>query len=881
MGPDHVLTSRKPDSSSAPSQLGEKPSKAPPGFGGEASVSLHQHHYGSTTTTATNAPGISTSTGPEKSRKRSRSGSPCLQTPTMTTISTTRAPTDQESKMPLRTQRVLLEQAVERDMLHAAAFTEQRLAEKELMTTKKRIAHHYQEIRMQQRVPGELFGYGYAGYGNGHTDAKQTRILYPCHRKRPGARKTRELRISAKDMAEQAEQKEDLVPVRLDIEWEKVKLRDTFTWNLHDKTVTPRLFAEQLVEDFRLPVETSAPLMQMVSQNLSDQIQEYHPQPWIEEPPLDERLPYTAFKNDEMRILIKLNITIGQHTLIDQFEWDINHPLNSPEEFAKQMTRDLCLSGEFTTAIAHCIREQCQLYTKSLYIVGHPFDGRPIEDGDLKSSFLPSPMPMVFRPAQHAKEYTPYLYELNEVELDRAEKSLSREQRRQKRSVNRRGGPVLPDLKDRPQTVRTLVVSSVLPGAAESVEESRLYKRRVASVSTRAGRRAAAGHRDDDSDSSDSEDSNMESPATSHMISMGTARTRAIRGVTAAQAALQRSIGRSATPEVSTLHHHETRISARRLGGSRDVHDESVDNSGTLVFKMKFTTQRNRRYLLDLKFGGSAKSLSQPSLPQANGHTQRFSGSLDGFSHGSPAAATAASSQANKMNSEARLPSVKMPAINPPQPAADNHVVNNNSAIARPRSSDSTTSASPPPPPPPRAPESHPPKPPAAPAPTPAAASAPPPSSTPSAPLSVPDPSTHHSQSHKHSPRAETMQESLTPPAWLPLALSEMRESKYPDDLFDINMRQTVVDAATEQPVPTAGLPSGGPLPPHLKIMFCARIRCHDCPGKLYTPGPGKTLDNFEVHLKNRVHRERVEVRRKAEKGERERERGRELELGR
>ncbi|KAI0262131.1 hypothetical protein BGY98DRAFT_929209 [Russula aff. rugulosa BPL654] len=34
------------------------------------------------------------------------------------------------------------------------------------------------------------------------------------------------------------------------------------------------------------------------------------------------------------------------------------------------------------------------------------------------------------------------------------------------------------------------------------------------------------------------------------------------------------------------------------------------------------------------------------------------------------------------------------------------------------------------------------------------------------------------------------------------------------------------------------------------------RLRCLDCPGKVYTPGAG--MSNFEVHLKNRNHRRRV-----------------------
>ncbi|KAI8816247.1 uncharacterized protein EV422DRAFT_480761, partial [Fimicolochytrium jonesii] len=36
------------------------------------------------------------------------------------------------------------------------------------------------------------------------------------------------------------------------------------------------------------------------------------------------------------------------------------------------------------------------------------------------------------------------------------------------------------------------------------------------------------------------------------------------------------------------------------------------------------------------------------------------------------------------------------------------------------------------------------------------------------------------------------------------------------------------------------------------------RLKCLDCPGKLYQAGPDETLSNFEVHLKNRQHRANV-----------------------
>lgn len=70
-------------------------------------------------------------------------------------------------------------------------------------------------------------------------------------------------------------------------------------------------------------------------------------------------------------------------------------------------------------------------------------------------------------------------------------------------------------------------------------------------------------------------------------------------------------------------------------------------------------------------------------------------------------------------------------------------------------------------------------------------------------------------------------------------------------------MRYTAVDTETMLPVANANSQPGH----KLKYQYLPRIRCHDCPGKLYTPGPNMTVDNFEVHLRNRQHKERVEER--------------------
>lgn len=565
-------------------------------------------------------------------RKRSRSG--------------TRIPRPVEPpKTPDKARQArLLRQYVDRELAHTAAISYDTFECAALLEEKTALDGKYQALKEQRlkspaKTAATLFGYGYAGYGNGTTSMPGggSVVVYPAQRRRPGGRKSRELRIPKKDLVTQSEQLDELVPVRLDIEWDKIRLRDTFTWNLHDRVISPELFAEHLVEDFKLPPDQYALLVQLVCSSIREQIQDFHPQVFIDEESLDPHLPYHAYKDDEMRILIKLNITIGQHTLVDQFEWEINNPLNSAEEFARQMTRDLCLSGEFTTAIAHSIREQSQLFTRSLYVTGHPFDGRPVEDQELKAGFLSSPLPSTFRSYQAAKEFTPYLYELNEADLEKTELSLSREERRQKRSVTRRGGPALPDLKDRRRTIRTLVVSSVLPGAAETIEDSRIFKRTAAPATT-AGRtrRPGQGHKEglDDSDDSESENSSGDTPAVSSHHVSGTARTRGMRGaVTAAQAALRGHIARSATPETSNLHHHETRTSGRRFGG-RDYREESVDDSPTMLVKLRLNRETFKQLLRDQKLRTRPEPL-QTTSSTSHPSTRRSQSATPGL--GTPA----------------------------------------------------------------------------------------------------------------------------------------------------------------------------------------------------------------------------------------------------
>ncbi|TQN73092.1 SWI/SNF chromatin-remodeling complex subunit snf5 [Colletotrichum shisoi] len=669
-----------------------------------------------------------------------------------------------------------VERYVTRDWHHSVAMKDaQERFEKDMQQTRDKI-DDYNIIKTQRAYfpPSKLYGEGYRGYGNGYTDIDPrmrapfpAQVIYPSQKLRPGKRQSHPLRWKKKELKKQAEQHEELVPIRIDVDWEKIKLRDTFTWNLHDRIIPAELFAQHLVEDLGVPLDAQhKPVLDQVILQIRDQLNDFYPLVFSEEDALDPELPYSAYKNDEMRVLIKLNVTIGGVTLVDQFEWDINNPLNSPEEFAASMTRDMSLSGEFTTAIAHSIREQCQLFTRSLYSVGHPFDGRPVEDPDLVAAFLPSPLLSVFRPQQQAKEYAPYLYELSDADLERNEVIFSRELRRQKRSINRRGGPQLPDLKERQRTIRTLLVSSVLPGAATNIEESTLYKRVAGAPTTRK----RPGARDGEvSDSDDSEDSGPDSPGVSQ-LGGGTARTRGLRG--AASAAQQRitNLGRSETPEASIVHHHETRRNAGR--SMRDTRDETEEPT-QLIVTLKVGKDKLRRLLQNPRARFTPSGSQTPSTP-AHARIPSAAAAAAAASSMPPPSTPASNSQALPTTLGTPLPQGQIDRQPAPPPVA----------------------GQPPPPAPP-------------------------------------------------------------PPEWLKNCLQQLKTT-YPFDNFEGMMKYSAINPDTEMPI---SVPAGSQPPEGAKWMFLPRIRCLDCPGKLYTPGPEMTAGNFEVHLRNKQHRQKVDAR--------------------
>ncbi|KAI8867276.1 SNF5-domain-containing protein, partial [Ramicandelaber brevisporus] len=103
-----------------------------------------------------------------------------------------------------------------------------------------------------------------------------------------------------------------LVPIRIDIELpDGSKLRDTFTWNLTDRHITPELFARRLCEDLAFDIPLTI-----------DSISQLHSSARSHSGTFNTA-PISLIYDDELRVLIKLRIVLAGQVYSDQFDWDI------------------------------------------------------------------------------------------------------------------------------------------------------------------------------------------------------------------------------------------------------------------------------------------------------------------------------------------------------------------------------------------------------------------------------------------------------------------------------------------------------------------------------------------------------------------------------
>jgi SWI/SNF-related matrix-associated actin-dependent regulator of chromatin subfamily B protein 1 len=134
------------------------------------------------------------------------------------------------------------------------------------------------------------------------------------------------------------EDPEELVPIRLDIAKSGCRVKDTFSWNLREASVTPKGFALQLCLDEELPGLMVEPITHAIEEQLA---------------------AYQVAPDVGARVVrINLSFQIGTKTVRDSFLWDHAQSDLTPEMFAASMCSDVGLGGPFKAKIAHSIREQ-------------------------------------------------------------------------------------------------------------------------------------------------------------------------------------------------------------------------------------------------------------------------------------------------------------------------------------------------------------------------------------------------------------------------------------------------------------------------------------------------------------------------------------------
>ncbi|KAJ1018556.1 hypothetical protein NDA16_004838 [Ustilago loliicola] len=239
------------------------------------------------------------------------------------------------------------------------------------------------------------------------------------------------------DLVRQAGRNEILVPIKIDLEAEQYRIKDSFTWNMNERLISPHHFAKLLLEDLDIPVEPYATqIMNMINQQIDDAtgVADIEMEPaaggiWASARlgtkqgelslPVSERSQYMPEEEatkegrpwnwglercdeeqrrwrklmakrldageglgdfeDDLRVIVDYEVQILRHMLRDRLEWDLCSPL-TPESFAGKLCDDLGLSGEAQALIANSVREQLINHKRAALELGLAGSGRVLKE---------------------------------------------------------------------------------------------------------------------------------------------------------------------------------------------------------------------------------------------------------------------------------------------------------------------------------------------------------------------------------------------------------------------------------------------------------------------------------------------------------------------
>ncbi|KIY61776.1 SNF5-domain-containing protein [Cylindrobasidium torrendii FP15055 ss-10] len=148
-----------------------------------------------------------------------------------------------------------------------------------------------------------------------------------------------------------------LVPVRVEFETERERVRDSFLWNLNEVGITPEAFARTFCNDVDLPL---VPWVETIAAQIKAQLDEAVDFTFIDSMNVEDT---GGGGGGECRVIVAIDVQIGTFHLVDYIEWDLMSSL-TPEAFTKQMCAEMGLGGEAGPLIAHAIHEELLKHKK-------------------------------------------------------------------------------------------------------------------------------------------------------------------------------------------------------------------------------------------------------------------------------------------------------------------------------------------------------------------------------------------------------------------------------------------------------------------------------------------------------------------------------------
>ncbi|KAK4519109.1 uncharacterized protein ATC70_009340 [Mucor velutinosus] len=222
-------------------------------------------------------------------------------------------------------------------------------------------------------------------------------------------RQKNEMVYSTHDLSKISETEENLVPIRLDIDIDSIKLRDRFLWNLNEQYLTPDRFAIMLCQDLDLPIHK---FLQPIAESIRAQINDF------------ESYSQAELPSEHTRVIINLDLQVGKVNYRDQIEWEMqNEKTNAPEVFSRQLASELGVGGEYVAIISHAIREQLLLHKKQ-YVDEFSIDGE-----------IRTHLDSGFRSIEEAKQWAPHMDMLSNDELEKLLVAQERNIRRMRRET--------------------------------------------------------------------------------------------------------------------------------------------------------------------------------------------------------------------------------------------------------------------------------------------------------------------------------------------------------------------------------------------------------------------------------------------------------------